>query len=136
MGSRSSSDERVRFDATSEFFGELKRRGPDPLLGNATGSMRFDLERGGHTDHWLVTVTAGEATVWRANESADCVVRTDRALFDRLARGEANAMAAVLRGELTVEGDLELLMRLQRLFPGPPGSRRGEGRSTEGPMNG
>jgi hypothetical protein len=28
-------------------------------------------------------------------------------------------MAALLRGELVVEGDPELLMLIQRLFPGP-----------------
>jgi hypothetical protein len=32
-------------------------------------------------------------------------------------------MAAVLRGLIAIEGDIELLMLFQRLFPGPPGRR-------------
>jgi len=32
-------------------------------------------------------------------------------------------MAAVLRGEVAVEGDPRLLVRLQRLFPRPQGGR-------------
>jgi hypothetical protein len=135
MADRSRSGAEARFDATSAFFNELGRRGQDPLLGNASGSVRFDLACGGGTDHWLVAVNAGDATVSRANVGADCVVQTDEALFDGIARGEVNPMAALLRGELTAEGDLELLMRLQRLFPGP-GSGRGGWPSTEEPPNG
>jgi len=110
-------------DATSEFFSELDRRGHEPLLQNATGSVRFDLVEGDHTDHWLVTVDNGDVAVTNATAAADCVVQTDKSLFDRIARGEANAMSAVLRGEVTAEGDLELVMLLQRLFPGPVSSR-------------
>ena len=47
----------------------------------------------------------------------------DRALFQRLANGEVNAMAALLRGAIAVEGDPQLLVMFQRLLPGPPGSR-------------
>jgi putative sterol carrier protein len=136
MGDRSRSGAEARFDATSEFFDELRRRGRDPLLGNATGSVRFDLARGAGTDHWLVALSAGDATVSRANAGADCVVQADQALFDLIARGDVNPMAALLRGELTAEGDLELLMRLQRLFPGPPESRRHGRQSVEGPPHG
>jgi hypothetical protein len=34
-----------------------------------------------------------------------------------------NATAAVLRGELAIEGDWELMVLFQRLLPGPPTSR-------------
>ena len=36
-----------------------------------------------------------------------------------MATGEVNALAGLLRGELTVEGDPELLVLFQRVFPGP-----------------
>jgi hypothetical protein len=32
-------------------------------------------------------------------------------------------MAALLRGAMAVEGDVELLVLFQRLFPAPPSSR-------------
>jgi hypothetical protein len=38
--------------------------------------------------------------------------------------GETNALAAYLRGAVEVEGDPELLLRFQRIFPGPPVRRR------------
>ena len=38
---------------------------------------------------------------------------------DRIAGGEVNAMAAILRGAITVEGDPALLLMFQRLLPGP-----------------
>jgi putative sterol carrier protein len=84
--------------------------------------VRFDLADGERTDHWLVTVVRGEASVSREGADADCVIRAGKELFDRMASGEANAMAAILRGELAVEGDLGLLILFQRLLPGPPSS--------------
>jgi putative sterol carrier protein len=97
--------------------------------------VRFDLARGEDVDHWLVAVSGGKATASHANASADCAVQADNDLFDGIARGEVNAMAALLRGELTVEGDLELLMRLQRLFPGPPRGSGAASRSAGGGPN-
>jgi putative sterol carrier protein len=111
--------------ATSEFFDDLERRTPEPILQQATGSVRFDLLLDDQIDHWLVGIDTGEIAVSRDNVPADCVVRADQALFDGIACGEVNAMAALLRGELTADGDLELLALVQRLFPRPTGSRSG-----------
>ena len=112
-------------DATSEFFDALAKRGHEPLLKSATGTLRFDLRNGRRVEHWYVTVSKGDVAVSRKNAEADAVVRTDKALFDGMATGKVNTMAAVLRGVLGVEGDLGLIISFQRLFPGPPGSRRG-----------
>jgi len=108
---------------TEEFFDELGRRDHEPLLEKVTGTLRVDLVRGKRTEHWLLAVRRGDLAVSHRNTKADCVLRADGALFDRIASGEANAMAALLRGEMGVEGDVELLVLFQRLFPGPPASR-------------
>ncbi len=106
-------------DPVVDFFEELGARGSEPLLHRASGTLRFDLEHGKKREHWLVTVDKGAVAVSRRNVKADCIVRMDRALFADIVRGRANAIAALLRGVVGVEGDLELLMLFQRLFPGP-----------------
>ena len=111
-------------DPTSEFFDELGQRGHEPLLQKAKGSVRFEIMHGAKIDRWLVTIDKGDIAVSRRNAAADCLIRADRALFDRLACGELNTFAAVIRGELALEGDLRFLVLVQRLFPGPPGSRK------------
>lgn len=111
-------------DDTEAFFDELAERGHEPLMGDVTGSMRFDLSEGRETRRWLVALERGVVSVSRRNVRADCIVRADRALFDRLVTGRANAMAAVLRGEIQPEGDVELLVFFQRLFPAPRRPRR------------
>jgi putative sterol carrier protein len=112
-------------DATTDFFEALASRGPHPELENAKGTVRFDLKDAGkRTARWLVTLENGTAAVSRRNAKADCVVRTDKAVFDRLATGEQNAMAAFLRGAIEVDGDQALLLPFQRLFPAPPGVAR------------
>ena len=50
-------------------------------------------------------------------------MRADKAVFDRVASGEQNGMAAFLRGAIEVEGDQALLLPFQRLFPPRPGAR-------------
>jgi putative sterol carrier protein len=107
-------------DATAEFFDGLARRGHEPLLEKATGTLRFDIAGADRTEHRLVSVQQGDVTVTSGDGAADCTVRADRALFDGLATGEVNATAAVLRGALEVTGDPGLLVLFQRVFPGPP----------------
>jgi putative sterol carrier protein len=109
-------------DSTAEFFGELGRRGHEPLLEKATAIVRLDLGRGEQTDRWFVTIKKGDLAVSRKSARAGCTIRTTKAVFDRLARGEANLMAATLRGEVDVDGDVTLLVLFRRLFPGPPSS--------------
>ncbi|MCI0633082.1 MAG: SCP2 sterol-binding domain-containing protein, partial [Actinobacteria bacterium] len=64
-----------------------------------------------------IAVSSGSA-------EADCIVRAEKAVFDKVASGRLNAVAAVLRGDLAVEGDWRLLVRMQRLFPGRRPPRR------------
>ena len=109
-------------DATTEFFDELAGRGHEPLLEHVTGTLRFDLGSGRKTDHWLVSIAKGDVEVSRESAPVDCAVRMDATLFDGLASGRENAVAALLRGAIGVEGDIELLMLFDRVFPGPPGA--------------
>ena len=111
-------------DATAQFFDALVERGHEPLLEKTTGTVRFDLKDGSKTDRWLVTVVKGDFTVSRQNLRADCVVTADKSLFDGIVSGKTNAMAALLRGAMGVEGDVQLLVLFQRLLPGPSRSRR------------
>jgi putative sterol carrier protein len=110
-------------DATTEFFTELGKREHEELLNKVTARLRFDLVRDKKTARWLVDVKRGNVAVSRGNGEADVVIRADRELFDRVATGELNAMAAVLRGEVELEGDWKVLVAFQRLFPSPPASR-------------
>ena len=111
-------------DPTATFFETLAARGDEPLLRKASGSTRFEIVDGDRIQRWLVTVDKGRVAVSRRTVAApDCVIRADKALFDRIASGKQNAVAAVLRGDLAVEGDWRLLVWMQRLFPGPRRSR-------------
>jgi putative sterol carrier protein len=111
--------------ATTAFFDALSRQPSQPLLERATGTLRFDLERPDGDERWLVRLDRGRAHVERADAeaNADAVVRGPGELFDRIAMGQANATAAVLRGALTVEGALDLVVLFQRLFPSPAEGR-------------
>jgi len=109
-------------DAATEFFDELSRRGHEPLLEKVRATIRFDLARDGRMDRWLVAVDRGDIAVSRRNAKADIVLRADGKVFDGLATGEVNSMAALLRGEIGVEGDPGAIVLFRRLFPGPPRS--------------
>jgi len=105
---------------TSEFFALVANRSPEPLIKNVTGTIRFDVADGSNIEHWLVTMKKGEVEVSNRNSTADAVVRADRPVFDEIASGAKNAMAAFLRGALSVEGDMDLTVQFLRLLPAPP----------------
>ena len=112
-------------DPTAAFFASLSQR-RDPLVGDASGKIRFDLGTADGVEHWLVTLDRGAITV-RSDPravTADCAVHASRGLFDAIVEGSANAMSAVLRGEVVVDGDLELLMLVERLFGRQDAGRR------------
>ena len=112
-------------DTISDFFQELGERGHQPLLSHMQGAVRFDVrDDDGQVDQWFVAVDRGAVTVTHGHAEADCAIGGDRALLERLINGEENAIAAVLRGALRVSGDVEMLLTIQRIFPGPPSSQR------------
>jgi putative sterol carrier protein len=107
-------------DSTTDFFDALGRRGYEPLLRKLSGAVRFEIRDGKRVERRYVTVGKGSVTVSGRGARTQTVVRADRAVFGRIAAGELNPVAAVLRGELEVEGDWRLLVLVQRLFPSPP----------------
>jgi len=106
--------------ATDAFFQDLGRTGHLPLLQRVKGTMRFDLDDDGGFEHWYVAIDKGDLKVSRKRTSADAVVNTDRSLFDDMIQGRVNATAALLRGLVSIDGNIGLVMLFQRLFPGPP----------------
>ena len=105
-------------DTTAEFFEQLAEREHEPLLEKVTGTLRFDLKDNGRTARWRVAIKKGDVAVSRGNEAADCVLRTDRATFEKIVAGKANPFTAVLRGTVGLEGDSELMVLFQRIFRG------------------
>ncbi|KXK59973.1 sterol-binding protein [Micromonospora rosaria] len=110
-------------DATTRFFEDLDRRGFEPLLEKTSGTLRFDLHEDAQTTHWLIQVDRGRIRVSREDRDADTVVWTSPAMFEQMAAGREDGIAALLRGDMTVTGDARLVVQIERLFPGPPDSR-------------
>jgi putative sterol carrier protein len=101
------------------FFDDLASQ-RQPLLAGLNGTLRFDATHGDTSECWHLTIHDGGVVVSNKRAAADAVARLDQKLLDDIATGRANAMAAALRGEISVEGSPRLLNVFQRLFPGPP----------------
>ena len=89
-----------------------------PLPTTISGVVRLDVEDAGRTEHWYLTIAKGTVSVARKGGEPDCVLRGDAATFSGVLSGEANMMAAILRGAFEFEGRVLLLVTLQRLSPG------------------
>jgi putative sterol carrier protein len=110
--------------ATTEFFEGLSKRGHEPLLETTTGTIQVELAKNGKAERWLLAIDKGDVDVSHRRGPTDCTVSAPAELFDRIASGEENAFAAALRGDMRIDGDTRLLVRLQRLFPSPPRKKR------------
>ena len=108
--------------ASHGFFEQLNDRGYEPLLAKTTGTLCVELVDGEESDNYYITITKGAVSVSREATEVHCQVCSPMPLFERVVQGEVNAMAAVLRGDMTVEGDPGILLLFQRLLPGPPSS--------------
>jgi putative sterol carrier protein len=119
----SSVEQDAMSNPVTEFLAGLPARGHEPLLEKTRGRVCLEVVDGDDEDHWLVCIENGDIDVVSGDVGADCTFRASREVLDRIVRGEMNAMAAVLRGAVTVDGNWELLVRFQRLFP--PSTRDG-----------
>jgi hypothetical protein len=119
-------------DATAEFFDELGRRGHEPMLKRLRATLRWDIIDGDRTEHRLVRIHHGDIRVTMSREPADCVIIADRAVCNDVISGRTSALAALLRGAATVEGDRELMVLAQRLFPRQPAVAAGRSHPAEG----
>ncbi len=93
-------------------------------LQHVSGTIRFDLRRGDSVTPWSVRIVNGSVSVAHRKVGADCIAIMDEDLFVAITRGEVNAVAAALRGDIEMEGQVGLLLAFQRLFPGPPWDER------------
>ena len=110
-------------DPISQFFAGLTQPGHLATLESESATLRFDIKDGASTQRWHVTVHKGDVTVTRRADPADAVVTVERPQLEAIVTGRVNAMAAMLRGLLKVEGSMAALMMFQRCLPGPPGSK-------------
>jgi putative sterol carrier protein len=106
--------------STAAFFDEIGRRGHEPLLERVSATVRFDVGDGASVDHRLLRIDRGDIRVTSEDVPADCTVTIGDELLDEIIHGRTGAMPAFLRGALLVEGNPEVLVLVQRLFPGHP----------------
>lgn len=115
-------------DIIARFFERVV--GPHPEVpATISGRLRFDVEGGPRREHWKVTFGGGSVSVERSDGHAECVARTDAATLAAIIEGRQNAMAALLRGSVMVEGDTLLMAVFRSLLtatePAPAGERSG-----------
>jgi putative sterol carrier protein len=113
--------------STADFFDDLSRRGHEPLLSRVSATVRFDITDGDRTEHRMVRIDRGDIRMSASEGQADCVLGADRAAFDAIVGGRMTVMVALLLGVLAIDGDPELLVLTQRLFPGPASASSGRG---------
>jgi len=103
-------------DLASAFFADLDSRANDPRVRFVRGTLRLECNEP-NPERWIVAFDNGRISVSHDDVDADCTVRGDRALMNRVLSGAANPTTAVLRGELNASGRLELLTYFLRLLP-------------------
>ena len=86
--------------------GRAGSRGAEAL----DATYRFDVDGAGS---WRVESDGERLLVTESEAPADCVIRTDERTFLRIVRGEQSPMGAYMTGNVKVEGDLGLALRLR-----------------------
>ncbi|MFI5837408.1 SCP2 sterol-binding domain-containing protein [Micromonospora sp. NPDC051300] len=103
--------------STDVFFDRLSTVGYDARLGTVSGSVRIDVRTDGGLRQWRLDIDRGHLRVTRDGGPASAVITTSERTAEAMATGGMNGLAAITRGEITVDGDLGLALRIGRLFP-------------------
>jgi hypothetical protein len=112
----------MQIESTRTFFEALAARKQEPRLANAVGTLELDVAGSGT---WTVMVDRGAVRVAEGPPPPDIGPRTRVHVREdelaRLLRGEGhqNLFTALLRGALSIEGDLRVLQILQSIVPIP-----------------
>lgn len=101
---------------TRAFFQEIANRAYDPALRGIKGTCRFEIADAGT---WVLSMQDGALIVTEMPAEAELVLTSNAQEFDRIVRGEDNAVIAVLQGKLAITGRLILFPLIQRFFPAP-----------------
>ncbi|GLY23527.1 SCP2 sterol-binding domain-containing protein [Micromonospora sp. NBRC 101691] len=110
-------------EATEQFFASLPARAPDKLRGPIDGTIQINLSTGTHVEHWYVVLRDREFRVSREERPADAVWESSAELFEQLVTGSAQGVAAMLRNDTTLSGNVLLFLVFRAFFPSPPGTR-------------
>lgn len=110
-------------EATERFFEALPARASTVLRQPVSGTLQINLIGDGRTEHWYVELRTGVVRVSRQRRQTDAVWQSSATLFDQLVTGEAQSIAAMLRNETTLSGNVLLFLAFRRFFPDPPGTR-------------
>ncbi|SCG67883.1 SCP2 sterol-binding domain-containing protein [Micromonospora humi] len=113
--------------STDAFFDRLSAVGYDARLGKVSGSVRIDIRVDGGLRHWRLEIDRGHLRVTRDGGPASAVITTSERTAEAMASGGMNGLAAINRGEILVDGDLGLALRIGRLFPEPDAGDRPDG---------
>lgn len=105
--------------SATDFFDDVARRGHEPPLERVVATVRFDMVDDDRTERRVFRIDHGDIRVMDEDAPADCAVVADREVFDAVVDGKTSLLAALLRGVLTIDGDPELLVLIQRLFRDP-----------------
>lgn len=110
-------------DPTKDFFTRMAQLEELPArVRRVQGSIRVDLLRDGRVDHWLLQLLDGRLSVLREERDADCILILAKESFDKVVNGQEDLNVMLPRGDLRLEGSLQMLTVLRILLPGPPGA--------------
>jgi putative sterol carrier protein len=100
--------------AAEAFFADLEAQVDPSKIAGIDNSYLFDVTDEGQ---WLVEVRNGAVTVSDgAGRDADVTIQVSSAVFDKIASGQQNPATAYMTGKLKITGDMNVALKLQKLF--------------------
>lgn len=102
--------------AREAFFASLPSRARELVPNWVRGAIRIDLTTPDGVEHWYVRFAPGRATVSREDLPADAVLKTTAEVLDQLIHGNLPMLAASVRFDYLMIGDVKLPVIVARFF--------------------
>ena len=104
------------------FFRALPSRAGRVLPGWVAGTLLIRVEYADNAELWRFIMRDRAVALDHGVEPAEATLAVPAALLHQLMAGREQVIAALLRNEATLVGDVRLLLAFRRFFPSAPGS--------------
>ncbi|CAK8681437.1 unnamed protein product [Clavelina lepadiformis] len=107
----------------SAIFNEMRKALSASVVAQIGGVVKYTLSASGKSESWTVDLKNGSGSIRQEDGKADCTLKMSPNTFVAMFKGEMDPTDAFMSGKIKIDGDMGLVMKLEKLTQNIPKSK-------------